>query len=39
MYSLKKKRHNDTEKNQRYENIAENYKIPKKDFLQLFSLI
>ena len=34
-----KQRHNDTEKNQRDENIAENYKIPEKDFLQIFSLI
>ena len=34
MYSLKK-RHKDTEKSSRDENITENYKILKRDFLNL----
>ena len=34
-----KKRHKDTEKSERDENIAENYKILKKDFLEICSLI
>ena len=38
MYSLKK-RHEDTEKSQRDENITENYKIIKGDFFEICSLI
>ena len=38
MYSVKK-RHKDTEKSQRDENIAENYKTLKRDFLKICSLI
>ena len=39
MYSFKKRHNKDTENSERDENITENYKTLKKDFLEICSLM